>query len=177
MATASLIPVSEYLAARYEGDRDFIDGKVRERNVGIRPHPDMMMAFLAVFYPKIVEWNVLPLPSVRIQTSATRILVPDLTIIRREDMGEGIVTQTPLVVIEVLSPLDTSTALAWRIEEFNRMGVLHIWLIDPLSRHAWVATPDGSHTRVAESFTIPNTPIRISLAEVFAELDDLQTQH
>ena len=63
-----------------------------------------------------------------------------------------------------------------KIEDYARMGVEHIWLIDPLSRHAWIATPDGSLTRVSEAFAIPGTPIRIDLAEVFAELDDMQTQ-
>jgi Uma2 family endonuclease len=176
MATAAFIPISEYLTARYEGDCDYIDGDVRKRNVGVGLHPYLMSALMGFFYRKIKEWNVLALPSVRVMTSATRILVPDLTVIAREDFGDGIVLKTPLIVIEVLSPLDTFTALAWRIEEFKRMGVEHIWLIDPLSRKAWIATPDGSHQHVQAEFSIPNTPIRIPLAEVFAELDDMLTQ-
>jgi hypothetical protein len=36
--------------------------------------------------------------------------------------------------------------------------------------------PGGSQTHVNAEFTVPGTPIRIVLAEVFAELDDMQSQ-
>jgi len=54
--------------------------------------------------------------------------------------------------------------------------VEHIWIIDPIRRQAWTATADGSQTHVDAEFTVPGTPIRVSLAEVFAELDDMQSQ-
>ncbi len=63
-----------------------------------------------------------------------------------------------------------------RIDDYARIGVEHIWLIDPISRHAWVATPDGMHKPTNAEFTVSGTPIRILLADVFAELDDMQTQ-
>lgn len=56
------------------------------------------------------------------------------------------------------------------------MGVEHIWLIDPISRHAWIGTTDSMHKPENAEFTVPGTPIRILLADVFAELDDMQTQ-
>jgi Uma2 family endonuclease len=59
-----------------------------------------------------------------------------------------------------------------RFTDYIRMGVPNIWLIDPLSHRAWIITPDGSQTRVATEFTVPGTPIRVVLAEIFAELDD-----
>jgi hypothetical protein len=34
MATAGVIPVSEYLRTTYRPDRDYIDGELKERNVG-----------------------------------------------------------------------------------------------------------------------------------------------
>ena len=73
-------------------------------------------------------------------------------------------------------PQDRIHRMQERIDDYVRMGVPHIWLIDPLSRHAWIATHDGSHTRIPEAFAVPGTPIRIVLAEVFAELDDMLTQ-
>jgi hypothetical protein len=38
MATAALIPVSEYLATTYRPACDYIDGEVKERNVGRQFH-------------------------------------------------------------------------------------------------------------------------------------------
>jgi hypothetical protein len=54
--------------------------------------------------------------------------------------------------------------------------VEHLWLFNPIRRQAWVVLPDGSQNHVNTEFTIPGTPIRIVLAEVFAELDDMQSQ-
>jgi hypothetical protein len=56
------------------------------------------------------------------------------------------------------------------------MGVQHIWLIDPVSREAWTATPTGYDQLTSGEFTVSGTPIRISLAEAFAELDEMQAQ-
>lgn len=55
-------------------------------------------------------------------------------------------------------------------------GVENIWLIDPISRNAWVATPEGTHKPANAEFTVPGTPIRIALVEIFDELDDMLTQ-
>ena len=93
----------------------------------------------------------------------------------RSDPADPIVKTAPLVCIEVLSPEDRIHRMQERIDDYARMGVEHIWLIDPISRVAWVATPDGSLTRVPEAFTIPGSPIRVVLSEVFAELDDMLT--
>ncbi len=75
----------------------------------------------------------------------------------------------------MLSPEDRIQRMQERIADYARMGVEHIWLIDPISRRAWIATADGSLTHVEAEFTVPGTPVLVSLAEVFAELDDMQT--
>jgi len=38
MATATQIPVSQYLDTFYHPDREYIDGEIRERNVGRWDH-------------------------------------------------------------------------------------------------------------------------------------------
>jgi hypothetical protein len=38
MATATQIPVSQYIDTSYHPDREYIDGELRERNVGVLPH-------------------------------------------------------------------------------------------------------------------------------------------
>jgi hypothetical protein len=56
------------------------------------------------------------------------------------------------------------------------MGVEHLWLFDPIRRQAWVVLPDGSQNHVKTEFAVSGTSIRVVLAEVFAELDDMQSQ-
>jgi Uma2 family endonuclease len=102
--------------------------------------------------------------------------VPDVTVLRRSDPVESIVRTPPLLCIEVLSPEDRLQRLQERVNDYFHMGVQHVWLIDPLTRNAWVATPDGSHMHAAEAFAILGTPIQIILADVFRELDERLTR-
>jgi len=145
MAATTLIPVSEYLVSSYEGDRDYIDGEVRERNIGVRPHSDMLGVLTGIIHARRKEWAVLAAPSVRVRTSENRILVPDVTIILRGAPIEDIISTPPLAICEVLSPLDRFLDLRFRVEEYARMGVEHIWL---MTRSA--ATP-GSRLRMAHT--------------------------
>jgi Uma2 family endonuclease len=175
MATSSLIPVSEYLSTTYEPDCDYIDGELQERNVGETAHSFVQSILVAMFNANRRAWKVVAGTEMRVQVAPDRFRIPDVCVQRRSDPHDPIVKTAPLICIEVLSPEDRIQRMQERIDDYARMGVPHIWLIDPLSRHAWVATPDGSHTRVSEAFAIPGTPVSISLAQVFAELDDMLT--
>jgi Uma2 family endonuclease len=176
MATAALIPVSEYLSSTYEPDCDYIEGELQERNVGETAHSFVQSILVALFNTQRRPWSVVAGTEMRVQAAPNRFRVPDVCVQRRSDPHDPIIQAPPLICVEVLSPEDRLYRMSERIADYTRMGVAHIWLIDPLSRKAWIATPDGSLTTVHEAFTIPNTPIRVVLAEVFAELDDMLTQ-
>jgi Uma2 family endonuclease len=176
MASTTLIPVSEYLSTTYRPDCDYIEGELQERNLGERPHSFLQLILAAIFHANRHDWKIVAGTEIRVQVGANRFRVPDVAVLRRSDPADPIVKTAPLICIEVLSPEDRMQRMQERIDDYVRMGVEHIWLIDPISHHAWIATPDGSHTRVTEAFAIPGTPIRVSLAEVFAELDDMLTQ-
>jgi hypothetical protein len=54
------------------------------------------------------------------------------------------------------------------------MGVENIWIVNPISRTAWIAQADGTWQSANSEFAVPGTPIYITLAEVFATFDDMQ---
>ena len=176
MSSATLIPVSEYLSASYEHDCDYIDGELQERNVGERPHSFLQGILVAIFNANRRAWGVVAGTELRVQVAATRYRIPDVCVLRRSDPADAIVKTPPMICIEVLSPEDRMQRVQERAEDYARMGVEHIWIIDPIRRQAWIATGDGSQTHVDAELTVPGTPVRISLAEVFAELDDMQSQ-
>src|SRR6266567_3517249 len=140
MATASLIPVSEYLRTAYEPDCDYIEGELQERNVGELSHGFLQLILAAKFHGNRREWNIVAGTEVRVQVAPDRYRVPDICVQRRSDPHDPIVATPPLICIEVLSPEDRMQRMQERIDDYARMGVEHIWLIDPNSRHAWVAT-------------------------------------
>jgi Uma2 family endonuclease len=168
MAATTLIPVSEYLSTAYHPDCDYVEGELQERNLGERPHSFLQTVLVAIFHANRSAWKIVAGTEIRMQVGLRRYRVPDVAVMRPSDPADPIVKTPPLVCIEVLSLEDRLQRLQERIDDYVRMGVEHVWLIDPISRHAWVATADGSHTRVSEAFEVAGTPIRISLAEVFA---------
>ncbi len=45
-ATATLVPVSEYLSTGYRPDCDYLDGELEERNVGAKDHGNVQKRLL-----------------------------------------------------------------------------------------------------------------------------------
>ena len=174
MASAALIPVSEYLNSSYEPDCDYVDGELQERNVGELAHGVLQGLLVTLFDMHRREWNVFAGTEVRLQVSAHRYRVPDVCVLRKSDPFVPIVQKAPLICIEVLSPEDRMNRMQERFADYARMGVENMWLVDPISRHAWVVSADGSQQSVSDALTVPGTPIRVDLAEVFAELDEMQ---
>jgi Uma2 family endonuclease len=176
MSNATLVPVSEYLNASYEHDCDYIDGELQERPVGERPHSLLQLILGTIFQVNRVAWGIVAGTEMRVQVAATRYRIPDVCVLRRSDPADDIVKTAPLICIEVLSPDDRMQRVQERFDDYARMGVEHLWLLDPVRRQAWVVLPGGSQTRVDAEFAVPDTPIRVVLAEVFAELNDMQSQ-
>jgi Uma2 family endonuclease len=165
------ISVEEYLAAPFEYDREWVDGTLVERNGGEFDHSFLQAMMGAQFQNRRAEWGVICLSSVRMRTGATRIRVPDLTILRAGSPRERILTHPPLLVIEIQSPEDTLRLTAAKAAEYLAFGIENVWIIDPAARVGYRGTSDGLELARSGELAIPESPIRIVLAELFAELD------
>jgi len=176
MASTTLISVSEYLATSYRPDCDYVDGEVQERNVGEREHALLQAIFTAIFNNNRKTWNLLALPEQHVQVGNTRYRIPDVCVILKSDPVEPIVRTAPLICIEILSPEDRLQRVQERVDDYLQMGVGHIWIIDPKTRHAYIASNAGFQAPANGELVVPHTPIRIVLADVFAEFDEMQTQ-
>jgi Uma2 family endonuclease len=97
--------------------------------------------------------------------------VPDVTVLREGTPRERILTHPPLLVIEVQSPESPLRHTATKAAEYLAFGIEYIWVIDPYARVAYRGTANGLDLDRSGELTIPDTPIRIALAELFAELD------
>jgi Uma2 family endonuclease len=80
------------------------------------------------------------------------------------------VFSTPqLTAIEVLSSEDRHSKVQARIEDYRSFGVPYIWTIDPIKRIGWDCS--DSNWIHKERFDVTNTPIYLSLTDLFRELD------
>lgn len=172
MGTATLIPVSEYLSTTYHPDRDYVDGELQERNMGEESHAEIQAILARIFGVHRTEWAVRVLTEVRVQTSETHYRIPDVCIVPSSEPRGRIIRYAPLVCIEVLSPEDRMTAMMDKVEDYARLGVKNIWVIDPEKRVGYYASQGRLHRAEDQTLSVPGTPIKVSLAEVFAELDE-----
>ena len=175
MATATHIPVSEYLATSYRPDRDYIDGEVRERNLSERPHAALQGVLFALFHANRKAWKVTPLLEQRVQVKTERYRVPDVCVLAKSDPITPIVMTAPMICIEILSPADSLPETQLRADDYEEMGVGSVWAFDPIRKCVWTMNTNGLFKVGETELTVPGTPIRIVLADVFVELDEIQS--
>jgi Uma2 family endonuclease len=173
MATSTLVPLGEYLETSYRPDRDWIDGEVKERNMGEGQHAAVQGFFIGLFRERRMEWGIRVLPEQRVQTSAQHYRIPDVCVTHRSAPFEAIVRTPPLLCIEILSRDDRMSEMQERVDDYLGMGVEIVWLVDPRRRKAFAADAHGLQEMQAE-LTVPGTAIRIPVTEVFVELNELE---
>jgi Uma2 family endonuclease len=169
MAT-TLISVSEYLASSYRPDREYIDGMVEERNLGEYDHANLQTAVAVWFRNRRREWNIRVVVEQRIQVRPTCFRVPDVTVVDSAQPVEQVLTQPPLIVIEVLSPEDTWRRMEERIGDYLDFGIPNVWILEPVTRHAWTISPEGRR-EVTTILQVAGSPIAVPLDELFQELE------
>lgn len=170
-AQTEFVSVREYLATSYRPDCDYVDGRIEERNLGEYDHGYLQTLLAHLFMSHQEDWGVRPLTDVRVQVKATRFRVPDVTVLRAGIPRERILTHPPLLVIEILSPEDRLSRMTERTDEYLDFGIENIWIVDPSRRLAYRVTRAGLELAPTGEITVPETPIRVVLSELFAELD------
>jgi Uma2 family endonuclease len=165
------VSVEEYLSTVYEHDCEYVDGVIEERDLGEFEHAFLQLFLGSIFVAHRAEWGVVSVTEQRVQTQRDHYRVPDLAVLRKRLPRERILTRPPLLVIEILSPEDTLRRTAAKAAEYRAFGIEHVWVIDSTARVGYRGTADGLELSRSGELTIPETPIRIVLADLFAELD------
>ena len=91
--------------------------------------------------------------------------------VRAGESFERYVTRPPLIAIEILSPEDSLRAMQAKAAEYSSFGIENVWIIDPEPRIAYRYTEARLEEVRTGELTVPETPIRVVLSEMFAELD------
>jgi Uma2 family endonuclease len=161
------VSLDQYLNTTYKPDCDYVDGHLQERNLGELEHGALQAHLVILFAAHRQELQVKIVTEVRLQTTPANFRVPDLMLLRADHKEHRIVRNAPLLCIEILSPSDTWGRLTDRIQEYLTMGVPAVWAFDPDTREAYLCDANGFHKVTASDLTIPDTPIRLTLADIF----------
>lgn len=169
MATANqpgLVSITDYLHGEYEPDAEYVDGVIEERPMGEFDHAAWQQAILLWFNRHAQDWGVLAMQELSVQVAPTRFRVPDVTILRRDQPPEQIITHAPLAVFEVLSPEDRVRRLRRKMDDYAAMGIAQIWLVDP-EGPTYERFLDGQ-LRPAAAFGAAGDRVHFRLAEIAA---------
>jgi len=168
MPAQTLISIEEYLASDYEPDCDYVDGQLEERNVGKLTHGRVQVRIAAYFFANYEKDGAIVSTEQRIQVTPTRVRIPDVCFMLSHP-GEEVLTKPPFLCIEILSPDDRMSRVQVRINDFLAMGVPYVWVLDPATRQAYVATAaEGLREVKTGVLRTENPALELPLAEMFA---------
>ena len=167
--TTEFVPLAVYLKSdEYEPAAEYVDGVIEERPMGEDSHAAMQLAICAWFLKHGNEWNTRVRPELRVQVAATRFRIPDVTVLDRSQPIEQVATRPPLAVFEVLSPEDTVQRLKSKLNDYQKMGIPEVWVVDPETRE-WSRFEDGQLVRRTE---FQRGVMSFPLSAIEAEIDD-----
>jgi Uma2 family endonuclease len=167
MATISQIPLNEYLGMNYRPDREYVDGEIRERNVGKYEHARIQALLARWFGNHEQEWGVQVVTEQRVQVSPTRVRIPDVALLTLGAQPD-VVSDPPLLVIEILSPDDSYSDTQERAQDYRSMGVETVWIIDPKTRTGRMCS--GTEWVESSRLEVKGTPLYVNLPDIFSQL-------
>jgi Uma2 family endonuclease len=159
--------LAEYLGVDFRPDREFIDGEIRERNVGKTEHARVQALLATWLGAHKEEWGIKVGTEWRVQVSKERVRIPDLAIVSSWPQPDVLV-DPPLLVIEILSPEDTYSDTQERAQDYQAMGVATVWIVDPGTRTGRACS--GKDCSEGERLEVKGTPLYVELAHIFRDL-------
>lgn len=170
--STTLISLDEYLHGIWEPDREYVDGEILERNMGEKDHGAWQAALVRLLSGWRQSANIQVIPELRVRTSPGHYRIPDVVVLDRNAPDEQVITHPPLLCVEILSPEDRIGHMEDKIEEYFRMGVRAVWVIDPRRKIAYQCQgPAVSDWKPVETLLVPGSPIALELQAILADLD------
>jgi Uma2 family endonuclease len=167
MASATLVPLETYLHTAYSPDCDYVDGELKERNVGEKDHARLQKLILRYFLSLEDRGTLSVFTELRVQVSPTRFRVPDLTVLRVDAPDEQIITHPPLIAIEILSPRDSLLGMREKIKDYLAFAIQNIWVVDPSDRMGYICRSGSFREwQPTTQLTVPGTAIALDLTQL-----------
>ena len=76
------------------------------------------------------KWGISGSTEQRARISESRVRVPDLVVLKAAPKPD-VLTDPPLLVIQILSPDDSYSDIQERAQDYRKMGVETVWIVDP----------------------------------------------
>ncbi len=167
MATGTIVSLEEYLATAYEPDCDFVDGDLEERNLGEWDHSRLQTKIAAYFFAQYEAQGMRVVTELRIRVTPGRVRIPDLCVFL-SDPKQRVPSTPPFLCIEILSPEDRMSRVEVRINDYLKMGVGMVWVLDPETRQVYTATAAEGLREVKTGVLRTESPsVVMALSDIF----------
>jgi len=167
-AQETLVSVEEYLNTSYEGpDREYVDGRIVERNLGEKDHSRLQRKLIAFFVSLENSLQTFGFPEQRLQVKRTRFRVPDVSVCLGAEPEEQIFRTPPFLVIEVLSKDDRASDLQEKLDDYRDFGVPFVWVVDPRTRRGYTHSLAEGFEVTREGLRTENPDIELPIERLF----------
>ena len=167
MVSTTTVSVEEYLKTSFDdGDREYVDGRIVERNLGEFDHSDLQSSiavYLRFHYKQF--WSGV---AIRVPVKRTRFRVPDVCVAQDPRPERGILTSPPFLVVEVLSKDDRVDDLQEKIDDYLSLGVKYVWVVNSRARRGYIHTAEGSREAKDGVLRTQDPEIEVPLSEVLS---------
>jgi Uma2 family endonuclease len=169
MTTKPQLSLEEYLETTFEnGDCDYVEGEVIERQVGKVLHSFVQAAVLQYLlsHPR----RLLALPEIRIAVGESRYRVADVAAWSEGRIGTGIPKVLPFLAVEVLSPGESFIYIQEKIQDYLRAGIADVWVIDPWKREAMQYSREIPGGRALSLLRTSYSDVEMNTADLWVSL-------
>jgi Uma2 family endonuclease len=168
MSAKVQMDVEEYLRTSFDGsDYEYLDGETVERNMGELPHGDVQVNLAVLLRQLRRQLGIRVVTEIRIQIHSKRYRVADIAVWRDDNIGTGIPTIAPFLIIEILSPEDRMVRMLPKIQEYLSIGVEWVWVIDPDEKSALSYSQKNPAGSLCDVLRTENPAIEIPLSRAF----------
>lgn len=167
MATAARVSLEEYLRTDYEPECELIDGELIEKPMGTLEHMDLERRLERLLEPfeECGQGRAVHELSFR---KGDDVRIPDLAFVPPNAHFEnGILTDSPTLCVEVLSPSQRQSELFAKCEAYHAWGVPYCWVIDPIEKIAWEYHAHSPVRLIAPTGSLEAGEITVSVVELF----------
>jgi Uma2 family endonuclease len=147
---------------------EYVDGELKERNVGSYEHSRLQALITHWFGNNESAWGVQVVTEQRTRTSDTNILIPDVALLPRGPQPR-VIAEPPTLAVEILSPEDRYSEMTVKIRKFLQWGVRSVWIVDPDEPVGQMWTAPLVCT-AEKTLTVEGTQIYLELEELFKAL-------
>jgi Uma2 family endonuclease len=167
-AQETLVSVDEYLNTSFEGpDREYVDGRIVERNVGEKDHSRPQRKLIGFFIEHESTLKTYAFPEQRVQVKATRFRIPDVCVYIGSEPSEQIFCTPPFLAIEMLSKDDRASDMQEKLDDYRSFGIPFVWVIDPRTRRGYTYSLEDGFETVQPGLRTKNPDIELPIERLF----------